>query len=65
MHGMAGPAQACAVGFTSIIATQLAQTLEAGRVEGTLSRPVVSAVRRIFSGIQLDLNLSFRLVGAT
>jgi magnesium-transporting ATPase (P-type) len=44
MNGMAGPVQASAVGFTSIIATQLAQTLEAGRVEGTVSRPVVGAV---------------------
>jgi magnesium-transporting ATPase (P-type) len=30
-HGLAGPAQAGAVGFTSLVATQLAQTLEAGR----------------------------------
>jgi magnesium-transporting ATPase (P-type) len=44
MNGLAGPVQASAVGFASIIATQLAQTLEVGGVEGTLSRSVVGAV---------------------
>jgi magnesium-transporting ATPase (P-type) len=43
-HGVGGAVQGGAVGFTSIISTQLAQTLEAGRVEGTLSRSVVGAV---------------------
>jgi magnesium-transporting ATPase (P-type) len=44
MQGMARPAEAGTVAFTSVVATQLAQTLEVGRVEGTLSRQVVSAV---------------------
>jgi magnesium-transporting ATPase (P-type) len=44
MQGLAGPEQASAVAFTSVVATQLAQTLEVGRVEGTLSRSVVGAV---------------------
>jgi hypothetical protein len=43
-RGMAGPQQASAVAFTSVVATQLAQTLEVGRVEGTLSRTVLGAV---------------------
>jgi calcium-translocating P-type ATPase len=43
-HGRGGPDQASAVAFTSVIATQLAQTLDAGRVEGTLSRSVLAAV---------------------
>jgi calcium-translocating P-type ATPase len=43
-HGLQGPQQASAVAFTSVVATQLAQTLEAGRVQGTLSRSVVNAV---------------------
>jgi calcium-translocating P-type ATPase len=43
-HAIAGPIQGSAVGFTSIIATQLAQTLEAGQVEGALSQSVVGAV---------------------
>jgi magnesium-transporting ATPase (P-type) len=41
---MAGPVQASAVAFTSVVGTQLAQTLEAGRVEGALSGQVVKAV---------------------
>ena len=32
------------MGFASIIATQLAQTLDAGRIEGTLSPTVAGAV---------------------
>jgi len=44
MHGLAGPLQASAVGFASVILTQLAQTLDTGRVEGTLSRSVAAAV---------------------
>jgi len=36
--------QARTVAFASIVATQLAQTLDAGRTEGALSRPVVAAV---------------------
>jgi magnesium-transporting ATPase (P-type) len=44
MQVLAGPEQASAVAFTSVVATQLAQTLEVGRVEGTLSRPVINAV---------------------
>ena len=36
--------EANAVAFASIIATQLAQTLDAGRVQGTLSKSVVNAV---------------------
>jgi magnesium-transporting ATPase (P-type) len=43
-HSLAGPAQASAVAFTSVVATQLAQTLDAGRVEGTFSRSVMGAV---------------------
>jgi magnesium-transporting ATPase (P-type) len=44
MRALAGPAQANTVAFTSVVATQLAQTLEVGRVEGTLSPPVIKAV---------------------
>jgi magnesium-transporting ATPase (P-type) len=44
MQGMGRPAEAGAVAFTSVVATQLAQTLEVGRVEGTLSPQVLSAV---------------------
>jgi magnesium-transporting ATPase (P-type) len=44
MQVTAGPAEAGAVAFTSVVATQLAQTLEVGRVEGTLSPQVVGAV---------------------
>jgi hypothetical protein len=36
--------QARSVAFASIVTTQLAQTLDAGRSEGTLTRPVVGAV---------------------
>jgi magnesium-transporting ATPase (P-type) len=36
--------QARSVAFATIVATQLAQTLDAGRSEGTLTRPVVGAV---------------------
>ena len=43
-HGTSGPQQASAVAFTSVVANQLAQTLEVGRVEGILSRSVVYAV---------------------
>jgi magnesium-transporting ATPase (P-type) len=39
-----GPAQASAVAFTGVVAVQLAQTLDAGRVQGLLSRSVVNAV---------------------
>jgi magnesium-transporting ATPase (P-type) len=44
MQGAGGPDQARAVGFTSIVATQLAQTLDAGVVQGSLSRSVGNAV---------------------
>ena len=43
-HATAGPAQASAVAFTGVILTQLAQTLEAGQVEGRLSPSVAYAV---------------------
>ncbi len=36
--------QARTVAFASIVATQLAQTLDVGRAEGTLTRPVLAAV---------------------
>jgi cation-transporting ATPase I len=39
-----GAGGASSVAFASIVANQLSQTLEAGRVEGGLSRPVASAV---------------------
>jgi magnesium-transporting ATPase (P-type) len=39
-----GPAEAGAVGFASIICSQLAQTLDAGHSQGMLSRSVVGAV---------------------
>jgi magnesium-transporting ATPase (P-type) len=39
-----GPVQASAVAFGSVVSTQLAQTLDVGRVEGTLSGAVVGAV---------------------
>jgi cation-transporting ATPase I len=44
MQGMGRPTEAGSVAFTSVIATQLAQTLEVGRVEGTLSPQVLGAV---------------------
>jgi magnesium-transporting ATPase (P-type) len=44
MHRLSGPQQASAVAFTSVVATQLAQTLEVGRLEATLSKSVVGAV---------------------
>jgi magnesium-transporting ATPase (P-type) len=40
----AGPVEAGAVGFASIICTQLAQTLDAGQSQGMLSRSVLTAV---------------------
>jgi hypothetical protein len=40
----AGPAEAGAVAFASIICTQLAQTLDIGHAQGMLSRPVIGAV---------------------
>ncbi len=40
----AGPAQASSVAFTSIIATQLAQTLETGRTADSINMPVLAAV---------------------
>ena len=43
-QGISGLPQARAVAFASIVATQLAQTLDAGRAEGTLTRPVLAAV---------------------
>jgi magnesium-transporting ATPase (P-type) len=44
MRALGGPEQASAAAFTSVVSTQLAQTLEVGRVEGLLSRSVVNAV---------------------
>ena len=44
MRALGGPEQASAAAFTSVVSTQLAQTLEVGRVEGLLSRSVVYAV---------------------
>jgi magnesium-transporting ATPase (P-type) len=44
MQGMGRQAEAGSVAFTSVVATQLAQTLEVGQVEGTLSRQVLGAV---------------------
>jgi magnesium-transporting ATPase (P-type) len=44
MHQLSGPTQASAVAFTGVVATQLAQTLDAGRVQGTISSSVVKAV---------------------
>jgi calcium-translocating P-type ATPase len=43
-HAQGGPQQGRAVGFASVIATQLAQTLDAGRAQGFLSGSVVGAV---------------------
>jgi magnesium-transporting ATPase (P-type) len=43
-RGMGTPAQASAVAFTSVVVTQLAQTLDAGRVQGMFSRSVLYAV---------------------
>jgi cation-transporting P-type ATPase I len=43
-HQTSGAEQARAVAFTTVIATQLAQTLEVGLVEGSLSPPVMGAV---------------------
>jgi magnesium-transporting ATPase (P-type) len=44
MQIVGGPAQASAVAFTSVVTTQLAQTLDAGRVQGMFSRSVLYAV---------------------
>jgi cation-transporting ATPase I len=44
MRGAAGTEQASSVAFASIVGNQLAQTLDLGRVEGSLSRSVVGAV---------------------
>jgi calcium-translocating P-type ATPase len=44
VRALSGPAQASSVAFTSVVATQLAQTLDAGRVQGALSRSVINAV---------------------
>jgi cation-transporting ATPase I len=44
MLGAGGLPQARAVAFASIVVTQLAQTLDAGRAEGSLTRSVVGAV---------------------
>src|SRR5205807_8663137 len=41
MHAFAWPQQASAVAVTSVIATQLAQTLAVGRVGGLLSKSVI------------------------
>jgi magnesium-transporting ATPase (P-type) len=43
-QSMSGPQQASAVAFISIVTTQLGQTLDMGRVEGTLSGSVTGAV---------------------
>jgi len=44
MQSLGNPAQASAVAFTGVVATQLAQTLDAGRVQGAFSRSVINAV---------------------
>jgi calcium-translocating P-type ATPase len=44
MQGLGRQVEAGSVAFTSVVATQLAQTLEVGQVEGTLSPQVVAAV---------------------
>jgi magnesium-transporting ATPase (P-type) len=44
MQSTGDPAQASAVAFASVVATQLAQTLDAGRVQGAISRSVIGAV---------------------
>jgi calcium-translocating P-type ATPase len=79
-HGTAGPAQASAVAFTSVVATQLAQTLDAGRVEGTFSKSVSEAVfgsvalllasvtvppLRDFFGLVTPLPLGWGLIGGS
>jgi magnesium-transporting ATPase (P-type) len=43
-HASGGPQHARAVGFASVITTQLAQTMDAGQVQGFLSKPVIAAV---------------------
>jgi magnesium-transporting ATPase (P-type) len=44
MQSLGRQMEAGSVAFTSVVATQLAQTLEVGRVEGTLSPQVLGAV---------------------
>jgi magnesium-transporting ATPase (P-type) len=44
MQGLGRQVEAGSVAFTSVVVTQLAQTLEVGRVEGTLSPQVFGAV---------------------
>lgn len=52
-----GPADAGAVGFASIICTQLAQTLDAGASQGMLSRSVVGAVGGSLSALGFALGV--------
>jgi magnesium-transporting ATPase (P-type) len=50
-HATSGPAAAGAVAFTGVVATQLAQTLDAGRVEGSISGSVAGAVSASVAGL--------------
>jgi len=52
-----GPAEARAVGFASIICTQLAQTLDAGASQGMLSRSVVAAVGGSLAALGIALGV--------
>jgi magnesium-transporting ATPase (P-type) len=44
MRSLGDPLQASAVAFASVVTTQLAQTLDAGRVQGAISSSVIKAV---------------------
>jgi cation-transporting P-type ATPase I len=80
MQSTGDPAQASAVAFASVVATQLAQTLDAGRVQGAISRSVINAVGvsagllgtsialpplRNFLGLTMPSRLGWGAIGAS
>jgi magnesium-transporting ATPase (P-type) len=57
MQGAGGPVQARSVAFAGVISTQLAQTLDAGRVQGIISSPVINAVAGAFGLLVSTLSI--------
>jgi magnesium-transporting ATPase (P-type) len=57
MHAIAGPVEASAVAFASLIGTQLAQTLEAGKSQGLRSRVVLRTVGGTAAALGLGLGV--------
>jgi magnesium-transporting ATPase (P-type) len=57
MHAAAGPVEAGAVAFASLIGTQLAQALEAGKAQGLRSRIVVATVGGTLATLGLGLGV--------